>query len=923
MDAGLDGGRVARRRLTGRWRLAALALVSSVAVVAVAVGGWFYRSRSGEPEPLRGYRQQAAPALVAPADPRRGTLDLVDRSGPEDGIVAGPLLSLDISPPADATEMQVGFDPSFASARWEPVAESTELTTDDVGYQIVFGRFRPGPEGEPSPVSTDGITVDPTHAAAVASADGLHRPSWVRPVGPDRLMVRIEGGRIVHGAQESYDFDRPPSGDSVDRWFGPVNVRRDGEPYGIKVEGSEGLLRQWDRLHGRAVDPERLDDGLWLVIGPDGREIGTTAVERISRAGGGGFGPDGRIVALVHDVVLTLDEPIEVGAAYRLQPPVDVADPYPFSVDWATTRSPAVHVNQHGYAPDDPLKVGYLSRPFFATDGLEPYRADLPFTVRDEQTGAVAFTGSLRARPGGDELDGGDLTGAPVFEADFSGLDRPGRYRLCIDTVGCSTPFAVDEQVWDELVRLVARAMYHQRSGVALGRPHTPVLRPRAFHPEDGKVVRESELTLLEAFEQPLGDVFAELVAARTDVVRNEAWGGHFDAGDWDRRIQHLYYVRSAIELVELDPERWASTELQLPESGDAVPDLLDEALWSLDLFRRLQEPDGGVSGGVETSEHPRPDNTSWSDDLAVFSYAPDPWSSYLYAGVAAQMAVVLAPYDAERAADYGASAQAAAEWALTAPHDPIHADGVRNQQAVAAAALYRLTGERRWHDLFVEASALDDEVDAFLSCHAHAACDAGWIYLRTDPALTDPDVRALIETSFVASADRVLAAAETTAYGWAVENEALPLVWGLGPGGSPSAIGLLRAHRLTGDDRYRSAALRSASVSLGANPTNTVYLTGVGSGPVRHPLIVDVLHGGLPVWPGTPIYGPHRLNLLNDESWVEEFILEPAGVQPLPSNSPFLWQFQDIPHVAMFTEYTVFQSHGEALYAYGLLAAG
>jgi endoglucanase len=296
--------------------------------------------------------------------------------------------------------------------------------------------------------------------------------------------------------------------------------------------------------------------------------------------------------------------------------------------------------------------------------------------------------------------------------------------------------------------------------------------------------------------------------------------------------------------------------------------------------------------------------------------------SSYLYAGVAAQVATVLQPYDQARSAGYADSALRAMEWAEAQPTEPRHADLVVSHRSVAAAAMLKLTGDQRWHDAFVEATTLDDGVDPNLSCHEHGRCDAAWIYLGIDESQTDPALRATIEQSFAATAEEILAAAAETSFGWAVENPFVPLIWGLGVGGSPSSVGLLRAYELTGDERYRDGALRSAAVSLGANPLNTAFVTGVGANPVRHPLIVDTLNGGLPVWAGTPVYGNHRVNTLADESWVDEFVLGPAGVEPLAAELPYLWQWFDVSAVAMFNEYTVHQSHAEAVYAYGLLAA-
>ncbi|MEM9131030.1 MAG: glycoside hydrolase family 9 protein [Actinomycetota bacterium] len=915
----LDGVATRRSRRGGALGLLGGVVVLLVIVGAVLGGVFAYFRLVREPAVLRGTDQQPAPPLVAADDPERGSITLLA----DDDIVPGPDITLAVAAPPGATQMQIGFDPSFASVPWVAVDDTATVTSHHVGHQVVFGRFRADASADPTDVSLAGVIVDPTYEAAVSSATGIHEASWARPAGPRNVVIRIEAGRLDRGAQEFYDFDDPPPGDSVSSWFGPTTVSRGGEPYGIQVDGHDDLLRRFDRLRGEPIDTDRLDGGLWTIESEVGTTIRVVEIERISRTAGAGAGPDDeRIVPVVHDVILTTADPLTEGLTYTVRPPIDVVAPTSFVYDAEAVQSPAVHVNQNGYGTDDPLKVGYLSRPFFDVVGDEPYRNGMAFVVINDDTGEVAAEGTVARRPRGDELNLGDLSGAPVFEAEFGRVTEVGRYRLCVETVGCSPSFRIGNQVWSDLTMTVARSMYHQRSGVSLGPPYTPVARPRPYHPDDGMVIRETGLRLVDAIGAPFGDVFDEVVDLRTDLVLPEAWGGHFDGGDWDRRVQHLYYARAAVELVEQNPGFYADLELQIPESGDDVPDLLDEALWSLDLYLRLQRPDGAVRGGVEASEHPQPDNTSWSDNLAVFAYAPDPFSSYLYAGVAAQMADVLADYDPERAAVYAESALAAAAWAADQPPDPDHAETIANERAVAAAALYKLTGDQAWHDVFRDTTGFTDGVNSFLACHIHTACDAGWIYLSMPAEDTDPELRATIEQSFLSSADEVIAAADTTSYGWALEDRFVPLVWGLGPGGSPSAIGLLRAYELSGDDRYLVAAQRSAAVSLGANPTNTVYITGVGSQPVQYPVIVDNLHGGLPVWAGTPVYGPHRLNTLSDDSWIDEFVLEPAGVQPLGDDLPYLWQWFDVSHVAVFNEFTVYQSHAEALYAYGTLAA-
>ena len=122
--------------------------------------------------------------------------------------------------------------------------------------------------------------------------------------------------------------------------------------------------------------------------------------------------------------------------------------------------------------------------------------------------------------------------------------------------------------------------------------------------------------------------IFQMLAEKRTDRLLPDAWGGHMDAGDWDRRIQHLIVTRYLIELAELFPDYFAGLSLNIPESSNAIPDVVDEGLFNLDCYRRMQTAEGGIRGGIESSEHPRHGEGSWQESLDVMAYAPGIWSS-------------------------------------------------------------------------------------------------------------------------------------------------------------------------------------------------------------------------------------------------------------------------------------------------------
>lgn len=828
-----------------------------------------------------------------------------------------------VEAPDGADEMQVSTDATFGDADWQAVEAEVDLPVRDTGYVQVFTRFRGADDDEPSDALVAGVYVDPSWAAAThASADAPHAASLVGLAAPDVLAVRVESGRIVRGGHEAYSFEASPPGDEVAPGDeGVLTVWRDGQLYGTQVAPGLDLLKRPDVVLGFPLDVERLREaGNYSITGPSG-SIDAEVVNIVTRPTGTATTASGDVRPATHDVYVHLESTVEPGT-YEIAFPDGVVAPTTFTFDPRSSHSFAVHVNQVGYRPSDVLKVAYVS----AWDGSAiEIPEQLTFSVVSMEDDSVVFEGTSTPRVTGSdgELGRGDLTGTTVQELDFSALDEPGTYRVCVETLGCSYEFSVSESsTWRRAAVAVARAMYHQRSGTELGEPYTSVTRPRGFHPDEGVQVRQASASAMEidAANESDDGGFGTLVESGTDTIVPEAWGGHFDAGDWDRRIQHLSYLRTALDLVEHHPDPWATLDLGIPESGDEIPDVIDEGLWDLDMFRRLQTPDGGIRGGIESDEHPLPRQTSWTQTQQVFVFAPDTESSYIYAGVAAETARVLDAYDSARADEYAESALAAMEWAEAHPVRGPDAEDVEQVRAMAAAALFRLTGDPQWQDVFIDASPFADGPVDVLGCEAHKLCDAAWIYANTDDDAVDADVKANVIESFRRNAEVLADAQDSTLFGWTMEHPSIPLVWGLGPS-VPKTIGLLRGYALTGDTRYCRAALRSATFSLGANPLDTVFLTGIGTRNVRHPLIVDNINGAVPVWPGTPVYGLHKLNEVADESWVAQFQLRPAGTTPDPESVPYLQSWWDLSTVPMMNEFTVHQSHAAALYAYGSLA--
>src|SRR5690606_24477809 len=473
---------------------------------------------------------------------------------------------------------------------------------------------------------------------------------------------------------------------------------------------------------------------------------------------------------------LVLPDPLREGAAYRVGFALGALPPVEFRYD-ARLRSDAIHVSQVGFHPDDPVKVAFLST-WMGSAGPLDYPEGLAFSIVDAATGATVAQGrSTLAKSMSEPEDarGRNFNGTNVYQMAFDQLDREGEYVVVVDGIGRSYPFRVSRDAWRDAFYVAARGFYHQRSGIELGPPYTTYQRPRPFHPADGVEVYQSTCSLMESGNglsygaKKRRSNFDCLVEGKLDQTLAQAWGGYMDAGDWDRRIQHLRASRYLLELAEMFPRRFSALALNIPKEHPDLPDVVSEALFNLDFYRRMQTPDGGIRGGIESSDHPRRGEASWEESLDVLAYAPGIWSSHWYAGAAARAALLLGDSHPDLAHEYERSALAAMEYAerrwpeLGEPE--AKAGGVIDARNLAAAELYRLTGEERWHDIFRSTTVFVDP-DARLSRWPEFdQADAAWVYLQTAHPDVDRAIQDHCRRAILREADARVAQAKNTGF--------------------------------------------------------------------------------------------------------------------------------------------------------------
>ncbi|NER84485.1 MAG: hypothetical protein F6K42_34165 [Leptolyngbya sp. SIO1D8] len=530
--------------------------------------------------------------------------------------------------------------------------------------------------------------------------------------------------------------------------------------------------------------------------------------------------------------------------------------------------SEAIHVSHIGFRPDDPVKVGFLSS-WLGTGGHLHYPEKLLFQLVDDQTNMAVFSGETTLRKQHNAIEDArdrTYTLTDVYQLNFSQFDQPGQYRLCVEDIGCSFSFPIAENTWQTAFHISAKGFYHQRSGIALNPPYTQSQRPRPFHPDDGLKVYQSKTPLMDSgnglnAQGTAPNNFTNLIQGKTDILVPDAWGGYFDAGDWDRRIQHLEVARTLLELLELFPDYFEKLTLNLPESDNSLPDLLDEALWGVDFFKRLQTLDGGIRGGIESMGHPKRGEVSWQESLTVMAYAPGPWSSYIYAGVAARVARILQNYAPEKALEYRQSALSAMNFAehthqkgiqaLAAAQAVIEAD-----RALAALEIYRLTLDNNWHQLFLTAKTQAESNTQSDYRIDNPLREITFLYTQLLPSQAEVSRQDQFKTNLLEEARQSVLLGMNTAFGWTKQSPMIPVGWGDGLG-SPKVTTLLRAYTLTGNEIYLQAAILGCQFSAGANPNNMTFTTGLGHRSPQHPLVIDQRVLGISPPLGITVFGP------------------------------------------------------------------
>lgn len=363
---------------------------------------------------------------------------------------------------------------------------------------------------------------------------------------------------------------------------------------------------------------------------------------------------------------------------------------------------PWIKVDQFGYQPAM-QKVAVVVDPqagFNAAEAFAPGTGSGQYQIRRWADDVVVHTGTLQPwKSGATHAQSGDRG----WHYDFSALTAAGAYYIWDSArqVG-SGRFEIGSAVYAPVLRHAVRMFYHQRLNHAKVAPYV-----------------DARWADAAAYERPGQDRSATSRWAKGQAATaRDLSGGWMDAGDTNK---YVTFAQSAV-LQLLDAYRMSPAvfrdDFGIPESGNGLPDLLDELKWELDFLRRMQDASGTHGLFLKVGVDSYTDISPPSADARPRYYLPECTSATL-AGAAMFGAahVVYRGFASQAAGAADLLARAEAAWAraklttsgftvfqtacddgdIKAGDADVDAQGQLESSVLAAIALYEATGKAEY----------------------------------------------------------------------------------------------------------------------------------------------------------------------------------------------------------------------------------
>jgi endoglucanase len=241
------------------------------------------------------------------------------------------------------------------------------------------------------------------------------------------------------------------------------------------------------------------------------------------------------------------------------------------------TISKFIKIDQFGYLRFS-KKVAVIVDPqtgYNAAESFSPGTGTNQYQVRRWADDAVVYTGTLVSwKSGITHTQSGDKG----WWFDFSSVTTTGSYYIydVLRNVG-SYRFEINNNAYSEVLKQAVRMFFYQRINFAKQTPYV-----------------DAKWADAACFGGPNQDYAARSRWDKTNAATaRDLHGGWMDAGDYNKYVTFaLGPLCNMLEAYRMH-KLYFGDNYNIPESGNGIPDILDEVKWEVDWLMRMQDASG------------------------------------------------------------------------------------------------------------------------------------------------------------------------------------------------------------------------------------------------------------------------------------------------------------------------------------------